>query len=130
MKFDKICILGLGYIGLPTASMFAANGVKVVRVDTNPNVLETLQAGRLHIHEPGLGEVLEKALASSTLSVAPAPEPADAFLAAVPTPFYEHETGEYGGQTYKNAVRLYEAQRAETVPPCLESYQKEAVKMF
>ncbi len=119
MKFDKICILGLGYIGLPTASMFAANGVKVVGVDTNPNVLETLQAGRLHIHEPGLGEVLEKALASSALSVAPAPEPADAFLIAVPTPFYEHETGEYGGQTYKKADMRAVTSATEAIVPHL-----------
>ncbi len=119
MKFDKICILGLGYIGLPTASMFAANGVKVVGVDTNPNVLETLQAGRLHIHEPGLGEVLEKALASSALSVAPAPEPADAFLIAVPTPFYEHETGEYGGQTYKKADMRAVTSAIEAIVPHL-----------
>ncbi len=119
VKFDKICILGLGYIGLPTASMFAANGVEVVGVDTNPNVLETLQAGRLHIHEPGLGEVLEKALASGNLSVAPAPEPADAFLIAVPTPFYEHETGEYGGQTYKKADMRAVTSAIEAIVPHL-----------
>ncbi len=119
MKFNKICILGLGYIGLPTASMFAANGVEVVGVDTNPNVLETLKAGRLHIHEPGLGEVLEKALASGNLSVAPAPEPADAFLIAVPTPFYEHETGEYGGQTYKKADMRAVTSATEAIVPHL-----------
>jgi UDP-N-acetyl-D-mannosaminuronic acid dehydrogenase len=117
VKFQKICILGLGYIGLPTASMFAANGVKVVGVDTNPKVVESLSAGRLHIHEPGLGEVLEKAIKSGNLSVSPAPEPADAFLIAVPTPFYEHETGEYNGQTYKKAdMRAVTSATASIVP--------------
>lgn len=119
MKFNKICILGLGYIGLPTASMFAANGVKVVGVDTNPNVVETLKAGRLHIHEPGLGEILEKAIASGNLSVAPAPEPADAFLIAVPTPFYEHETGEYNGQAYKKADMRAVTSATEAIVPHL-----------
>jgi len=103
VKFEKICILGLGYIGLPTAAMFSANGIKVVGVDTNPSVVETLKAGRLHIHEPGLGEVLEKAIVSGNLTVSSAPEPADAFLIAVPTPFFEHETGQYNGQAYKKA---------------------------
>ena len=51
MNFDKICVLGLGYIGLPTASMFAVRGVKVVGVDINPRVVETLRRGELHIHE-------------------------------------------------------------------------------
>ncbi len=73
MKFNKICILGLGYIGLPTATMFAASGIQVVGVDTNPHVIETLQAGRLHIHEPGLREMLQKAIASGNLSVAARP---------------------------------------------------------
>ena len=91
MKFNKICILGLGYIGLPTASMFAMHGIKVVGVDINPFIIETLQAGHIHIHEPGLGEAVGMAVKSGNLSVATRPEPADAFLIAVPTPFYEHD---------------------------------------
>ncbi|MDX9992289.1 MAG: UDP-N-acetyl-D-mannosamine dehydrogenase [Anaerolineales bacterium] len=89
MKFDKICILGLGYIGLPTASAFASHAVKVVGVDVNPRVVETLQAGKIHIHEPGLGEAVRQAIAGGNLSVATRPEPADAFIIAVPTPFYD-----------------------------------------
>ncbi|MCS6994394.1 MAG: nucleotide sugar dehydrogenase [Anaerolineales bacterium] len=119
MKFNKICILGLGYIGLPTATMFAANGVKVVGVDTNPHVIETLRAGRLHIHEPGLGEMLQKAIASGNLSVASAPEPADAFLIAVPTPFYENQTGEYRGQPYKKADMRAVTSATEAIVPHL-----------
>lgn len=119
MKFNKICILGLGYIGLPTATMFAANGVKVVGVDTNPHVIETLRAGRLHIHEPGLGEMLQKAIASGNLSVASAPEPADAFLIAVPTPFYENQIGEYRGQPYKKADMRAVTSATEAIVPHL-----------
>jgi len=119
VKFEKICILGLGYIGLPTATMLAANGVEVVGVDTNPNVVETLKAGRLHIHEPGLGDVLAKAIASGNLSVAPTPEPADAFLIAVPTPFFEHETGQFNGQVYKKADMRAVTSATEAIMPHL-----------
>lgn len=103
MKFKKICILGLGYIGLPTASMFATHGVEVLGVDVNPRVIETLQAGKLHIHEPGLGDAVRQAIDCGNLRVATSPEPADAFLIAVPTPFYEHDLGEYNSQSYKKA---------------------------
>ncbi len=89
MNFNQICILGLGYIGLPTASAFASHGVKVIGVDVNQKVIETLQAGKIHIHEPGLGEAVKQAIASGNLSVATSPQPADAFLIAVPTPFYD-----------------------------------------
>jgi UDP-N-acetyl-D-mannosaminuronic acid dehydrogenase len=119
VKFEKICILGLGYIGLPTASMFATHGVKVLGVDVNPHVLETLNAGKLHIHEPGLGEAVQKAVQGGNLRVAPAPEPADAFLIAVPTPFYEHETGEYHGQVYKKADMRAVTSATEAIIPHL-----------
>jgi len=89
VKFNKVCILGLGYIGLPTASIFATHGLKVLGVDVNPRVIETLQSGKIHIHEPGLGEAMQQAVQSGNLTVANQPEPADAFLIAVPTPFYE-----------------------------------------
>src|SRR5512137_2349124 len=79
MKFNKICILGLGYIGLPTASMFATHGIKVVGVDINPAIIETLRAGQIHIHEPGLGEAVKTAVAGGNLSVSATPEAADAF---------------------------------------------------
>ncbi len=88
MNFKKICILGLGYIGLPTASTFATNGVKVVGVDVNPHIIETLQSGELHIYEPGLRELVQKAVKNGNLVIQPKPEEADAFIIAVPTPFY------------------------------------------
>ncbi len=119
MKFQQICILGLGYIGLPTASMFATHGVKVLGVDTNLGILETLNSGRLHIHEPGLGEVVENAVKSGNLKLAASPEPSDAFIIAVPTPFYDSDFGQYNGQSYKKADMRAVIAATEAVLPHL-----------
>lgn len=89
MKFSKVCVLGLGYIGLPTSCMFATNGVKVVGVDVNQTIVSSLQAGKVHIYEPGLRTLVEDALAEGQLEISSTPEPADAFIIAVPTPFYD-----------------------------------------
>ena len=89
MKFQKICVLGLGYIGLPTASTFATHNLQVIGVDVNPEVVETLRGGRLHIQEPGLRNVVQEALRSGNLEIHSSPKPADAFIIAVPTPFYD-----------------------------------------
>lgn len=83
----RICVLGLGYIGLPTASMFAVAGHEVIGVDPSPRVHQALGAGRLHIQEPDLETLVSAALNSGRLRLATAPEPADAFILAVPTPF-------------------------------------------
>jgi UDP-N-acetyl-D-mannosaminuronic acid dehydrogenase len=119
VKFNKICILGLGYIGLPTASMFATNGVQVFGVDTNPKVIETLRGGGIHIHEPGLHAVVENALKSGALTVTTSPVEADAFIIAVPTPFQEGQFGEYGGETYKLADMRAVISAAEAILPHL-----------
>jgi UDP-N-acetyl-D-mannosaminuronic acid dehydrogenase len=120
VRFQKICVLGLGYIGLPTASTFATNGVKVIGVDTNPHVLKTLQSGNIHIHEPGLRTVVEAAVNSGNLVVSPQPEPADAFLIAVPTPFKEDQFDEYQGRKYKLADMSMVTAAAEAIVPCLQ----------
>lgn len=119
MKFNKICVLGLGYIGLPTASTFAAHGIKVVGVDVNPLVVETLKRGEIHIHEPGLREVVENAVKSGNLTVASRPEEADAFLIAVPTPFHEEKFAEYEGRRYKLADMGAVVAAAEAIVPYL-----------
>lgn len=119
MNFNTICVLGLGYIGLPTASTFATHGVKVIGVDINPQVIETLQNGGLHIHEPGLRTLVEAALKSGHLIIAPQPQEADAFLIAVPTPFYEDRAGEYQGERYKLADLRAVAAAAEAIVPYL-----------
>lgn len=88
MKFESICVLGLGYIGLPTASTFATSGIKVTGVDVNPDVVHNLQNGQIHIHEPGLRTLVQAAIRSGNLAIASQPQPSDAFIIAVPTPFY------------------------------------------
>jgi UDP-N-acetyl-D-mannosaminuronic acid dehydrogenase len=89
VEFKKICVLGLGYIGLPTASTFANKGVEVVGVDVNPHVVSSLQNGKIHIHEPGLRTLVQDSFQSGKFSVKNRPEEADAFIIAVPTPFYD-----------------------------------------
>jgi UDP-N-acetyl-D-mannosaminuronic acid dehydrogenase len=119
VNFQKICVLGLGYIGLPTASTFATHGIKVIGVDINPHVLETLRNGNIHIHEPGLRTVVEAAVKSGNLTVSSTLEEADAFLIAVPTPFYEDQFNEYDGRKYKLADMRAVISAAETIVPCL-----------
>jgi UDP-N-acetyl-D-mannosaminuronic acid dehydrogenase len=89
VKFNHICIIGLGYIGLPTASTFATYGIRVTGVDNNPEVIDALKHGHVHIYEPGLGEVVSSAINGGNFSVSPQPVEADAFIIAVPTPFYD-----------------------------------------
>ncbi len=91
MSFEKICVLGLGYIGLPTASTFATSGLKVIGVDVNQKVVHYLQNGEVHIHEPGLRTLVQAAIQSGNLVIADHPETADAFIIAVPTPFYDEK---------------------------------------
>ena len=119
MKFKKICVLGLGYIGLPTASTFAGNGIKVLGVDINNRIIETLQRGEIHIHEPGLRDTVKAALTSGNFKVSTKPEEADAFLIAVPTPFHEDQFGEYNGQKYKLADMRAVTSAAEAIVPFL-----------
>lgn len=87
MKFENISIIGLGYIGLPTAAMFASCGSNVTGVDVSPGVVETINRGEVHIVEPGLEELVKKCVEDQKLRAIDKPEPADAFLIAVPTPF-------------------------------------------
>lgn len=89
MKFEKVCVFGLGYIGLPTASTFATHGLQVVGVDVNPEVVQTLRNGGLHIQEPGLRTLVQAALRSGNLVISDQPREADAFIIAVPTPFFD-----------------------------------------
>lgn len=120
MNFEKICVLGLGYIGLPTASTFATHGIRVIGVDVNQQVLETLRSGGIHIHEPGLRTVVEAAIRSGNLGVAEKPEEADAFIIAVPTPFYADKTGNMNGETYKLADMRAVASAARAIIPVLK----------
>ena len=89
MKHMIISVFGLGYIGLPTATLIASCGVKVIGVDVTKHVVDSVNAGKLHIVEPQLGEVLADVVQKGMLRATMTPEPADAFLIAVPTPFKE-----------------------------------------
>jgi UDP-N-acetyl-D-mannosaminuronic acid dehydrogenase len=83
---QKICILGLGYIGLPTASVLASSGFQVLGVDCKHTLVDTINRGLVHIHEPGLHTLVQAAVHSGNLVARFEPEPADVFLIAVPTP--------------------------------------------
>lgn len=111
MNFSKLCILGLGYIGLPTASTFATHGMKVIGVDINDRVVDGLLNEEVHIHEPGLRTVVQAAVRSGNLLVRKRPEPADAFIIAVPTPFYPDN---------KRADMRYVISAAESITPHLQ----------
>jgi UDP-N-acetyl-D-mannosaminuronic acid dehydrogenase len=85
--FETISIIGLGYIGLPTATLFASRKKKVIGVDINPHVVDTINQGKIHIVEPELDMLVHSAVTEGFLRATTQPEPADAFLIAVPTPF-------------------------------------------
>ncbi|AYA09100.1 MULTISPECIES: UDP-N-acetyl-D-mannosamine dehydrogenase [Rahnella] len=87
MSFNTISVIGLGYIGLPTAAAFASRQKKVVGVDINQHAVETINRGAIHIVEPDLDLLVRQAVDAGFLRAVTQPEPADAFLIAVPTPF-------------------------------------------
>ena len=87
MSFDTISVIGLGYIGLPTAAMFASRKKKVIGVDVNKHAVDTINKGQIHIVEPDLDMLVHTAVTEGYLRATIKPVPADAFLIAVPTPF-------------------------------------------
>lgn len=89
-QFKHICVIGLGYIGLPTAATFAAHGVKVTGVDVNPHAVDMINQGKVHIVEPDLDALVRDVVAQKKLSAQPQPCEADAYIVAVPTPFKEN----------------------------------------
>lgn len=92
MSFETISVIGLGYIGLPTAAVFASRKKKVIGVDVNKKTVDTINRGEIHIVEPDLDMVVHAAVTEGYLKAVTIPEPADAFLIAVPTPFKgDHE---------------------------------------
>ncbi|TQP50956.1 UDP-N-acetyl-D-mannosamine dehydrogenase [Vibrio cholerae] len=87
MSFETISVIGLGYIGLPTAAMFASRKKKVIGVDVNQHAVDTINQGKIHIIEPELDTMVHAAVSRGYLRATTTPEAADAFLIAVPTPF-------------------------------------------
>jgi len=85
----KVCVVGLGYIGLPTAALISSHGIDVLGIDISQSVVDTINKGDIHIVEPGLAEVVKSVVANGKLKASTTPEEADVFVIAVPTPFKE-----------------------------------------
>lgn len=90
--FRNICVMGLGYIGLPTASLLGTKGYKVTGVDVSEEIVNTINNGGIHIVEPDLDLLVKSAVNSGNLKASLKPEPADVFIIAVPTPFKDGHT--------------------------------------
>jgi UDP-N-acetyl-D-mannosaminuronic acid dehydrogenase len=94
MSFKTISVIGLGYIGLPTAAMFASRKIKVIGVDVNQHAVDTINRGEIHIVEPELDMLVHAAVTEGYLKATTTTEAADAFLIAVPTPFKPCDEGQ------------------------------------
>ncbi|MBT7485423.1 MAG: UDP-N-acetyl-D-mannosamine dehydrogenase, partial [Rhodospirillales bacterium] len=86
-KFKDICVIGLGYVGLPTAAVMASRGFNVTGVDVNPDTVSLINQGKIHIFEPNLETMVHDVVEAGMLSATTEPVSADAFIVAVPTPF-------------------------------------------
>ncbi|HGY1014353.1 TPA: UDP-N-acetyl-D-mannosamine dehydrogenase [Aeromonas salmonicida subsp. smithia] len=112
MTFDRVSIIGLGYIGLPTAAVIASNGIRVLGFDVNHHTVDTINHGKIHIVEPGLEELVRSAVDAGYLTAHTTPQQADIFLVAVPTPFK--------GENREPDLSFIQ-QSAISLAPCLES---------
>ena len=83
----KVCIIGQGYIGLPTAALFTRNHCEVVGVDINEEIVNNLNQGIVHIEEPGISEIIKNAVKNNVYCASLTPQKADAFIITVPTPY-------------------------------------------
>ena len=110
-SIKKVSVSGLGYIGLPTATMFAHAGAQVIGLDVNQYAIDTINQGKIHIVEPGLEEIVKQVVSTGHLKASLTPESADAFLIAVPTPFK--------GEDHTPDLSYIEA-AAKTIAPVLE----------
>jgi len=114
-SIKTISVIGLGYIGLPTAATFAGKGFQVVGVDVNRHAVDTINQGKVHIVEPDLDGLVRAVVERGNLRATLIPEKADAFIVAVPTPFMEvlHQvsirgncSGAFQGQSGHTGVNL------------------------
>jgi len=105
----RVCVIGLGYIGLPTASLLATKGYHVYGVDVRPDVVDTINAGKIHIIEPELDVLVRSAVQSGYLQAGLDPIEADVFILAVPTPFKDGHVPDL----------KYVKSAAQAVAPCL-----------
>jgi UDP-N-acetyl-D-mannosaminuronic acid dehydrogenase len=87
MQYKQVCFMGLGYIGLPTAAVSASKGLKILGVDINTHVVDTINRGQIHIIEPGLADLVKQVVEKGHLKASTIPEESDVYLIVVPTPF-------------------------------------------
>lgn len=92
--YNSVCVVGLGYIGLPTAAVFAKTGLQVTGVDVNANAVQTINSGKAHIVEVDLDGLLQGVVAAGALKAQTTPTEADAFIIAVPTPFKDNHAAD------------------------------------
>ena len=111
MEFKNVTVIGLGYIGLPTAALFAKSGLNVTGVDVDPAVLNGLRGGKVHIQEPGLAEIVREVVETGHLVFDERPGNADAYVIAVPTPVTEDNKADLS----------YVVAAAETIAPHLRN---------
>ncbi len=114
MSFKKVSVIGLGYIGLPTAAVLASRGMQVIGVDVNQNAVDTINAGKIHIVEPDLDIVVRSVVSTGNLKATTVPEAAEVFMIAVPTPFYASDDG-----SHKPNLSYIES-AAKAIAPVLE----------
>ena len=119
MSFNTISVVGLGYIGLPTAAMFASRKKKVIGVDVNQRAVDTINRGEIHIVEPDLDMIVHAAVTEGYLKAVLKPEPADAFLIAVPTPFKKSLNQENGSDIPEPDLS-YIQKASEAIAPVLK----------
>jgi UDP-N-acetyl-D-mannosaminuronic acid dehydrogenase len=91
-EFAAVSVIGLGYVGLPTAALVASRNIPVVGVDSNPDIVSTINQGRVHIVEADLDGLVQKVVGNGFLSARTDPQPADVFVIAVPTPILEDKS--------------------------------------
>ncbi len=96
--YKQVCVMGLGYIGLPTASLLATKGFTVTGIDVSSRVVDTINQGEIHIVEPDLDILVKSAVHSGNLSASLEPVEADVFIIAVPTPFKDGGPGHVSGK--------------------------------
>lgn len=114
MAFNRVSVIGLGYIGLPTAAVIASRGIEVIGVEINQKAVDTINRGDIHIVEPDLDIVVQSVVSTGKLKATVHVEPAEAFMIAVPTPF---KTGNAG----QNSPDLsYIESAAKAIAPVLE----------
>lgn len=109
-EFKKVSVIGLGYIGLPTAAVIASRDISVIGVDVNEDAIKTINSGNVHIVEPDLDIAVRSVVHSGNLRATTSPESADAFMVAVPTPFNENYEADLS----------YIKSAAEAIAPVLE----------